>query len=865
MAAGTPAGNGGVMLEKRLNQVLVLFGVLNLLVVAHLVRLQVVERDHWEEKGEVNRSQEVLQVQVRGPILLKDGRVVVKSERRYDLKLDPGRFRDAWPPGALTVVLRKLKESESFWLRIRRELDVLKSLIRAAVEELEKAVKEKEEEAVKKQKEDAVKALKEELRALFRGEAEKRAAVLNAVLLQPEAEVRRLLDSPVNLVLNVKESLLDGRLGAQMDTVLGRRAMKRLEKLGRSGMDPWRKVGDLLGLNPEQIIQDRKLREEAGALAAVQGAFGEAGKDLKILLWEEVLQAERNAKIRLETLWTKGKETPFDWGEDTALLSRHARSLYRKTTRDHLGRARYPNRNIPYEAAVEIHRARSRKQMIAFSTEAYSGRKVDLDLLPHVVGCIGSPLHFWILDDETRPLWECRAAHLFKVMKTQQEILSRPGPLGPEARTLFNALERAKLERPHASDRDVGRAGIELWYNDRLWGKKGSKRVLREPGKKRPYVIHASMPVDGKPVVLTLEPHLQAYALELLAGDRESRKGDTERAGECRGALVALDPRTGEILVLATDPSFSLEDYQDKGKYDFLDKDDRTCPLQNRALKRAAPGSIFKVFTALVGLENGMISPTEALQCWGRSAGARKPRCAATGHSSGGSVLLEEALGRSCNAYFAGVANRLWDRGKSSAFLHRFMDFHLDEVPLWGNNTLYHRGLVQDGNPLYKGTLRNMAIGQDPVEISPLQAAELFSILARQGWWRPPFITYQSPYARVEEDQVVQPKTVSALLPGLKAVVKSGTARKAFARHWKACPLEVAGKTGTTTFWSKPTHAWFACFAPVSDPEIVVVVFLEHRGKGGGEAAAPVAVKFLKHYLEKGRLEADPRLMELGR
>ena len=852
------------MLEKRLNQVLVLFGVLNLLVVAHLVRLQVVEKDHWEEKGEVNRSREELRVQIRGPILLKDGRVVVKSERRYDLKLDPGGFRDAWPPGALTVVLRKLEKGKSFWVRKRRELAVLEDRIEAVLNERD----DPSRRALKKLLEDHEKTLnglKEEVKALFWEEAENRAGILQAVLRQPETALRRLLDTPVSLVLNVKESLLDGRLSTQVDTVLGNRARQRLGKWGRSGKNPWRKVGDILGLTPERVLQERGFREEVAALAAVREAFGAAGKDLEILVWKEVLLAERNVISRLEKLWSSGKEAPFDWAEDPSILSRHARALYRKTSRDFLGRARYPVRNIPYEAAVEIHHAQCRKRLTAFSPEAYSGRKVEMNLVPHVVGCIGSPLASWIEDDKTRPPWDCRAAHLAMVVRKQQEILSGPGPLGPEARALFNALERAKLERPHASDRDVGRAGIELWYNDRLWGKKGSKRVLREPGKKRPYVIHASLPVDGKPVVLTLEPHLQAFALALLARDRESRKGPTECAETGGGALVALDPRTGEILVLATDPGFSIEEYQDKEKYRILNEQNGNSPLQNRALKRAAPGSIFKVFTGLVGLENGMTSPGEALQCWGRGPGARKPRCAASGHMNGGNVMLEEALGRSCNAYFATVANRLWDRGKSSAFLQRFRDFHLDEIPLWGNDNRFHRGLIQDRYPLYKGTLRNMAIGQDPVEISPLQAAELFSILARQGRWRPPFIAYQSPYARVEEIRVVHPRTVSMLLPGLKAAVKSGTARKAFARHWKACPVEVAGKTGTTTFSGMPTHAWFACFAPVPDPEIVVVVFLEHRGKGGGEAAGPVAVKFLKHYLEKGRLEADPRLTEQGR
>ena len=202
------------MIESRLSQVLVVFGVLNLLVVSHLVRLQVVERDHWEAKGEDLRSRRRFTLPLRGSIRLEDGTEVARSEHRYDLLFEPGVFRDHWPPGALTIVLRKLEEKQSFWVahgrtlawrahdfvQARNEVRALEGREAArgsrADVELKKALQEAEA-----RKEALREALRNDIADRRNREAEARARVLGEVVQDPRAAWRRLLDLPVLLFL----------------------------------------------------------------------------------------------------------------------------------------------------------------------------------------------------------------------------------------------------------------------------------------------------------------------------------------------------------------------------------------------------------------------------------------------------------------------------------------------------------------------------------------------------------------------------------------------------------------------------------------------------------------------------------------
>jgi len=894
------------MLENRLTQVLVGFGVLNLLVIGHLVRLQVVEQRKWEAKGEDNRSRRRFTLPLRGSIRLRDGTVVARSEHRYELRMEPRAFRDEWLPGALTMVRRKLEDKRGFWFALGTELGPLAELAAKAEPEPPEEPDPKRESArdasteAEKEKSPAQKAkeeLAERIESRWRIEAGRRAKELREIVDDPAEAWRRLMATPVFRFLPMQESEapggdarpgpweechLDGRIGAQLDAVLGPRTLARLRAFVREGgpRDRWRPLGEALGLAHTEAGEDRyrELEAEARAFGAVRSAVG---GDVEERLWTEAVHAEDNARsqlIAIDQVAAKESGAPPDpgwWIGPLAGLDRERRARYRTVVRDHLGRARFPFRVLPYEAVVELDRADFADRLTGLEVRQYSGRRLVHPIAPHVVGHTGSVLRRWVKDLEVKvpvdlhDLWFAlngtRAVSRHNIEGQQRRIVSQGGMRDRLDARAFLALETALLEKPHAGDRDVGAAGIELWYDRRLRGARGIRRYVHVPGEKRPIIINETLPVDGRDVTLTLDADLQAKAEELLERDRRSRRGEGEYAGKGGGALVALDPRSGEILVLATNPSYDPRTLNKKGEYERLDDENGSKPLRNRALEPGMPGSVFKVFTALAGMGAGVFQPIDQFVCWGKTG--MRPRCG--NHMSvlppGEPVDLRRALGLSCNAYFAQIGRRIYRAGKAAAFEALFDRLHLRSIPLYGDRKAWHKGHSEPATSDWM--MRTMAIGQHPVRVSPLQVAGLYALIARRGLWKEPHIVRESPFADRLEVQLIPPEQAEALIPGLKYTVQEGTAshNQRAREFWKRIKersrkdgheIAIAGKTGTATHESrdgralKPKHAWFACFAPVKDPEIVVVVYLEHRGQGGGAAAVPIGAEFLCCYVD---------------
>jgi len=895
------------MLENRLAQVLVGFGVLNLLVIGHLVRLQVVQQRSWEAKGVDNRSRRRFILPLRGSIRLEDGTVVARSEHRYELRMEPRAFRDRWLPGALTMVLRKLEEKRGFWFALGTELKPLAELASRAEPDSpdavdgkpesgkgegasEKGKKQEEEEEPKSPAQKASEELGEQIKARRGVEAERRAQVLREIVDDPAEAWRRLMATPVFRFLPMQESEapggearprpweechLDGRIGAQLDTVLGARTLARLRTFVREGgpRDRWRPLEEALGLSRSKVGEDRRreLETEAQAFRAFRSAVG---GDVEERLWVEVVHAEDNARRQLVWMDRQAAEEsgippdPAWWLCSLARLDRERRARYLTVVRDHLGRARFPFRMLPYEAVVELDRAGFARCLNGLEVQEYSGRRLVHPIAPHVVGHTGSVLKRWVGDLDVdvpvdlHTLWHdlkrIRAVSRNNIEGQQRRIVSQGGMRDRRDARAFLALENALLQKPHAGDRDIGAAGIELWYDRRLRGARGIRRYVHVPGEKRPIIINETLPRDGRDVTLTLRADLQTKAEDLLERDRRSRQGEEQYAKKGGGALVALDPRNGEILVLATNPSFDPRTLQDTAAYDRIRKDPAV-PLRNRALQRTVPGSVFKVFTALAGMRAGVFRSVDQFVCWGERG--IRPRCSNHPGDWNKSISLGRALAKSCNAYFAQIGRRIYRAGKAGVFEALFDRLHLRDIPLCGNTFELHRGVRRHANS--EGQLRNMSIGQHPIHVSPLQVASLYAMIARLGRWKQPHIVRESPFADRPEVQLVPREHAAALIPGLKAaVVTGGTAsRSHVANHfWQTITkdhgVEVAGKTGTATHARAsdgrrvPEHAWFACFAPADEPAIVVVVYLEHRGLGGGAAAVPIAAEFLSYYFD---------------
>jgi penicillin-binding protein 2 len=396
-----------------------------------------------------------------------------------------------------------------------------------------------------------------------------------------------------------------------------------------------------------------------------------------------------------------------------------------------------------------------------------------------------------------------------------------------------------------------GKAQIELSMNEHLKGKPGA-RILRRNAKG---VIEGESsrrePVQGNNVHLTLDAKIQAIAEEAL-----------RVVG--RGAAVVLDPRNGDILAMASVPSYdpnvfipsiSATDWKKINK-------DETNPMVNRAISAYAPGSTYKIPIALAGMRAGL--EDKSFSCYGGvQYGDKYMRCwIAEKKRTHGKLSLEDAIKVSCNAYFyqfgnaAGIEQivaigNMLGLGQKSGIPISGESPGVLPGPEWLNNI----------NPRARwsnGLTANTAIGQGDVLASPLQMAVVTAALANGGT-----VYYPRLIDRIvsQDGKVVQqdpPRVRSNLLTdagltaaqvnhvrqGMWCVVNEGggTAGRA-----KNSDIPTAGKTGTAQFWRsgvKDNHTWFISFAPFENPEYVVVVFVQGAKSGGG-VSAPIAAKIL--------------------
>ena len=418
--------------------------------------------------------------------------------------------------------------------------------------------------------------------------------------------------------------------------------------------------------------------------------------------------------------------------------------------------------------------------------------------------------------------------------------------------------------RPHKSGDLVGQTGVEQGMEYYLQGQRG--QMLREVDSRGRVIREEEdiRPMSGHNVRLTIDSRLQAVAQEQL--------------GQHAGAVVMMDPRTFEILVLASSPTFSLDDFiggisRDKWR-DLMD--DPFKPMFNRAVAgQYPPGSTYKIVVSLAALAEGLISPEETIHCPGSFTIAdRTFRCHnRMGH---GHVNLKQSLKVSCDVYYYELGRRLG--GDRMAKLAREF-FGLGrklglEIPA------EDKGLIPDSLWMmerYKqrwrpGDTINASIGQGNVLCTPLQVAQFTAVLANGGrLYRPHIVkdivdadgnVVKSFEPELISEIKVDPQHIRSVQDGLMAVVNEpgGTGRRA------ALPgLTVAGKTGTSQVvgmaryqdylqnqipYKSRDHAWFSGYAPAENPEVVVAVLLEHTG-GGGTLAAPVARQMLAAYFDK--------------
>ena len=396
-----------------------------------------------------------------------------------------------------------------------------------------------------------------------------------------------------------------------------------------------------------------------------------------------------------------------------------------------------------------------------------------------------------------------------------------------------------------------GRDGLERTYEQQLRGEKGVEVLMRDSrGRMQGSYQNGAMDKTAKAgtdLYTTLDIQLQLLAEELLAGKI--------------GSAVAIEPKTGEILALVSNPSWNpkvLVGKERSKNYNQLLKDP-TKPLMNRATQATyPPGSTFKTIQALVCLEQGAITPNTLYPCSGPQSTPIK--CT---HHHGSPVALDKAIEQSCNPYFWCAYRDLLQKdgyGKDNAdFRHRYelwrdavMEFGLGQrfkdtdlseqsagkVP---NIKEYDRTYGPTG---WKAiTIRSLSIGQGEILVTPLQLANQAATIANEGYFITPHLNKNDSMLTHRHEIGIKQKWFAEVKEGMHRVMQYGTGR------WY--PIEgisQAGKTGTAQNPHGKDHAIFIGFAPVEDPQIAVAVVVENAGYGA-TWACPVASMMMEQYL----------------
>jgi len=406
--------------------------------------------------------------------------------------------------------------------------------------------------------------------------------------------------------------------------------------------------------------------------------------------------------------------------------------------------------------------------------------------------------------------------------------------------------EQLSKERDHYKPGDyVGHSGIEKTYEKLIGGTKGYSYVLVD-SKQRQISRYQEgredlQPVKGRDLVLSLEASAQKVAEEEFK-DR-------------RGALVAIEPSSGEILAMVSAPDYDLNQFSFFTPKTFLDSiyNDPFTPLFNRAtMSIHPPGSTFKMLSALAALDMGVITTSYTSTCGGGFTFGRFFKC----HGNHGTINVVTAIEKSCNSFFYRLIYKIGiDKWKEYASRFGFGSVTgsdlTEEVP----------GLIPDENYYIKrygdnwprSIMASLGIGQGEVSVTPLQLALYASLIANDGKSITPHVVRGYIDNNTEKLVSLEFKEINAginqsafdIVKNAMYLVVNGHGT---ATHIKLPDIAICGKTGTAQNPHGKDHAWFVGFAPYENPKIAIAVLVENIGFGGTHAA-PIAQKVIQAYL----------------
>ncbi len=452
-------------------------------------------------------------------------------------------------------------------------------------------------------------------------------------------------------------------------------------------------------------------------------------------------------------------------------------------------------------------------------------------------------------------------------------ILGYTGEIGPQRLTQEGFGD-------YAGGDQVGLTGLEEYYEYLLRGENGKIVYEVDPQGRPVSIVEETGYKPGNDLYLTIDIELQKEVEKLLyegilaARNKKISKTD-ENYRVTGGAVVVLDPKNGEVLSMASYPTYDpglfvggisgkdWEGLNDPGNY---------YPLNNRAVMSFATGSIFKLITAYAGLSENIITGTSRTVCNGIWLGLGEdfPRWCWNkgGH---GSLSIVDGIKNSCDVFFYEIGYKLFLRSNNiEELLQKYSRFFGLGSQTGIDLPFEDSGLVADKewkkeyfkdqveySIWFPGDTVSMAIGQGDTLASPLQMAQVYAALANKGIQHQPHLLKEirdykgDPYmdgSIVEEyeDLDLEEEYIGLIEKGFQKVVSlGGTAAYSF-RNFPINDIPVAGKTSTTEVYGKQNSAWFASYAPIGDPQYVIIVILEEGG-GGGSNAAPIVEKIYRY------------------
>lgn len=440
--------------------------------------------------------------------------------------------------------------------------------------------------------------------------------------------------------------------------------------------------------------------------------------------------------------------------------------------------------------------------------------------------------------------------------------MQRGYPVGIMASHIFgynkeiDPLQLEKEDEYYRPGDYVGHNGLEKTYEEFLRGTKGYKYMLVDSKRKEIGKYH-----EGNEDVSSIKGHDLVLSI-----DADVQRVAEEEFKDKKGAVVAIEPATGEILAILSSPQYDLTRFAYVTSREFLNKlyQDKDKPLFNRAtMSVKPPGSTFKLLAAVAALDMGVITPETKIYCSGGFTFGRYFKCHGGPH---GSLDVEHAIEKSCNTFFYNLIYKI-GLDKWAEYARRFgfgsktgVDIG-EEVAGLIPDSKYYENIYGPKWP--RSIMASLAIGQGETSVTPIQLAQYVALIANGGKSFVPHLV--KGYIDEETKQLV-PFKFKQINVGVKQevldIVKHGmflVVNGYGTATWiRMKDIKIAGKTGTAQNPHGKDHALFVCFAPYEKPEIAIAVVVENVGFGS-TYAAPIAKKLIEAYLLKDKLKKEEK------